>query len=259
MSTSSTATLNALAADLTTGPARMPGATLSGIVGDAAHSGRGYHISREDLWSADDYSQRLWIDKQGPSDRAAAIDASMPTSSMVAEWSLWLAVFNDPNHPARTYVREYIGWNGVGSAEKLDFATGVRSVADDSHKWHSHRSIYRAYVNDPEMRRVVAETNMGRTAAQIRGDDVPVPAPGPSPTKHEEEETMVIVFAYAAATATQTARWGLGIVSGGEKMWFEAGSQNAANAYALRHGINQSASVFSQSEYDVEKAKFTNA
>lgn len=254
MATLSTETLNGLAHDICYGEARLPGATLSGIVPDQAHLDEGgYHVSREDQVNWNDYSIRLWIDKQGPSNRAAAIDRSMPTASMIVAWNRWMLVFNDLNHPARKYVREYIGWNGVGEAERLDFANQTRTVAHPSHRWHDHESIYRAYVHDPEMRRVVRMTHMGYSASAIRGDVVPVPNPQPGNPIEYEEEDMKPLYVYCTATASQGVRWGVGVVSGGETLWLEAASQDEANAYAAAYGTP---SLVQQGTFDSIKSKF---
>ncbi|HZC53879.1 MAG TPA: hypothetical protein VE441_15470, partial [Mycobacterium sp.] len=60
----------------------VPGAVLSGIVGDASHT-YGYHRSRSWIlasgqYRAGDYSVQLAQDKKGDGDAAAALDVSLP-------------------------------------------------------------------------------------------------------------------------------------------------------------------------------------
>src|SRR5690606_29676468 len=58
----------------------IPGAVGSGIVA----AKRGYHSSRayNQAYYPGDYSIRLSLDKQGPSDGAAAVDVTMSTANM---------------------------------------------------------------------------------------------------------------------------------------------------------------------------------
>lgn len=90
------------------------------------------------------------------------------------------------------------------------------------------------------------------------GPAAPVtPKPPPSTAAgnnvNEEEDTVLITFVYAKVGGQD--RWGLGVVSGGEKFWFEANSQERADAYSITLG--KSAKVLSSgSAYDAEKAQF---
>lgn len=228
----------------------VPGESL-GIVGDRAHAATGgYHCGNDMLAEVGrlntDYSKRQSGRDRPGSNAAMALDiGGISRAALAALVSFIIAEARAGRLPD---LREIMGPHPNGGIQFFD-ALGIRTGASPDHDWHAHLSFFR----DSEGR------NKAAVFQKYYGDLPPEPPKPPVIPKQEEEETMVIVFAYAAATATQTARWGLGVVSGGEKMWFEAGSQNAANAYALRHGVNQSASVFSQTEYDVEKAKFTNA
>lgn len=149
-----------------------PSATISGIVPDQAHlDSGGYHVSIEDLLrygNGDDYSYRDSRDRNASDRRASAgIDISMNEADQKKNWYRWEKVFNDRAWDTRAkYFREYIGWNGKGSAERLDFGKGTRSTASADHKWHSHRSTWRIYVNDWMMAKAMASIDRGETHEQ---------------------------------------------------------------------------------------------
>ncbi len=174
MSTASTPTLNELASDWDAGMDYST-ATLSGIVGDLAHASEGgYHISIEDQVSSTNYSIVRPDDKAPPGNwprnRASAIDMSMGTADMVKCWNRVFAVWSNRfNDPRAKYINAVNAWNGVGSAERLDFVSGSRTTATADHKWHTHLEIRRRYVNDPEAKRAIASVFRGESIAQYQG------------------------------------------------------------------------------------------
>lgn len=69
-----------------------------------------------------------------------------------------------------------------------------------------------------------------------------------NPQQKEEEDTVVVTYLYC------NSKWGLGIVSGGKKMWIESTSQDRGTAYS--DATKLSARPVTQAEYDAEKAQF---
>ena len=150
-----------------------PSAVVSGIAPDRAHlDSGGFHVSIEDLirfGNSDDYSWRHARNRLSSNDRriSAALDISMSTADMKKNWDRWYAVWsNRANDPRAMYFFEYIGWNGVGSAERLSFANGTRTVASSDHKWHSHRSVWRDVAGSMMMARAMVSVDRGESIAQ---------------------------------------------------------------------------------------------
>jgi hypothetical protein len=145
-------------------------AVLSGIVGDPAHQARGgYHISIEDQ-SPSNYSVVRPDDKAPPGNwprnLAAGTDMSMSRADMITDWHRMRAVWLDHTDPRRKYLNAYNGWDGVGSAKRLDFVTGTQGTATDDHKWHGHEEKRRRYVTDPVATNAIASIHMGWTKQQ---------------------------------------------------------------------------------------------
>lgn len=151
-----------------------PSAVFSGITGDKAHRLKGgYHISIQDQ-PRDNYSVILPDDKAPPGkwarNTASAGDRSMSTSDMIKAWNRWYAVWlNRDKDPRAKYFRGYNGWNGKGSAERLDFRKGTRTNASADHKWHDHREGHRRYCNDPELIRAGLSIERGESIEQYLG------------------------------------------------------------------------------------------
>lgn len=149
-------------------------AVFSGIVGDANH-GSGYHISIEDN-PAGNYSIILPDDAAPPGNwprnQASGTDMSMSTADMKTDYARMLRLFNDKSDPRRKYIRGYNGWDGVGSAKRLDFAKNTIGTSSSDHKWHGHREDYRRYVNDPEATRAIISAHKGETKEQYLGRSV---------------------------------------------------------------------------------------
>lgn len=158
-----------------------PSSINSGIVGDAAHrTSNSYHNSLEDNpnRSAGSYTNNYADDRVPPGTwsrrHVSATDKTMSTADMIKEWNRYLAVFNNRrNDPRARYIAEYIGWNGVGEAERLDFRAGTRRVASKDHKWHSHKGRHRRYHADREANRAFLSVDRGETVAQYLGQKPP--------------------------------------------------------------------------------------
>lgn len=167
MATVATPSMRALAIAWTNA---IPGATLSGIVGDLAHQAEGgYHISRQDN-SPDDYSVQLPPDKLGDPTWASAIDMSMPPTQMKLVTSRLLASAKDLNDPRLDVCREFYGTLDGITVTGWDTYYGVPATSDDSHLWHVHVSFLRAYANDPAAMNAVLSIVTGQPYEE---DDMP--------------------------------------------------------------------------------------
>lgn len=159
-----------------------------------------------------------------------------PAFSSSDAWNLVTALVTLPVNRARLLYVIYDGWiwrrNG---GWKKEIYTGK-----DKHRTHVHVS---GEADDDE--------NTARWVLAIPASPAPQPA---TPIAQGEEDSMLITFIYATDTKTGQTRWGKGVVSGGEKFWFEADSQDRANAYSVAEGKN--ATQVSAAAYDAEKALF---
>jgi hypothetical protein len=175
-----------------------PSSTPAGINGDQSHFGANtYHIGISELPNKGGYTNRTWEDKMpaaGSSWHSSATDESMSTADMVKNWNRHLAVFNDPTDPRRAYLAEYIGWNGIGSAERLDFQAGTRTSASADHKWHRHRAKRRRFYNSMTAAHACISIDKGETKQQYltsigQGGSTP-PAP-PSTSRKDDDMYMI--------------------------------------------------------------------
>jgi hypothetical protein len=133
-----------------------PGTEDSGIYA----SKPGYHNSRAgnialdktDNSSVPDYSIRLNLDLQGPSDKAAGYDwthekaHSGNYASMAKYGARLLAAFN-ARDPRLYGWREALGQTDTDATpEGLDFVYWTKRTPDWTHSWHWHLSELRAFV-----------------------------------------------------------------------------------------------------------------
>lgn len=145
------------------------------LLGGIYASKPGYHNYRDALPSSD-YSVKLTLDKQGPGDKAAAIDLTFPDAqsgryeTIMKYASRLLASGRDPNDPRGNYLREFYGQaDSDTQVEGWDFQYLVVVTSDSSHLWHIHLSFLRAFLNDPEAFRAVLSILRGETVAQWTG------------------------------------------------------------------------------------------
>lgn len=159
----------------------------AGIVPDQAHlDSGGYHVSIMDQPNSSNYSVIRPDDKAPPGDwprdTAAALDMGMSVSDMVKCWNRMYAVWADRNDPRRIYINAFNGWNGVGSAERLDFVANTRTNATPDHKSHDHLEIRRRYVNSYFAKDAIASVLRGeskqRYLERISGGDMDLSAVG---------------------------------------------------------------------------------
>jgi hypothetical protein len=136
----------------------VPGAVLSGIVGDASHT-YGYHRSRNWIhaggqFGSGDYSVQLPQDRKGDGEAAAALDISLPPDMMklVTHRLIHAMRHNDARVGA---VREVFGtvdgthvtgWDRHNPDRTTD---DTWTSSDDTHLWHVHLSFYRELATDP--------------------------------------------------------------------------------------------------------------
>ncbi|BCJ55212.1 hypothetical protein Asp14428_66870 [Actinoplanes sp. NBRC 14428] len=131
-----------------------PGSLLGGILADKP----GYHNTRDRLrqqgrrW---DYSIRWPRDRRGPGDEAAAIDWTFPDAQAghfgtIARYSKRLRDAGRVEDPRTYAMREFYGnTDRDREVEGWDFVRDkVAHSSDDTHLWHIHISVRRAYVND---------------------------------------------------------------------------------------------------------------
>lgn len=148
----------------------------------------GYHNTRsanQANWP-NNYSIRMPLDQQGPSDKAAAIDYTMSDAEMRRRTGYLrdAAASGDPRLAA---VREFYGTlNSSTVFGRIKDSRGGAwraSSADSSHLWHIHISFFRAYVNTWAELEPVLSVLAGESLAtwQARRSGGAVAAPSGSP------------------------------------------------------------------------------
>jgi hypothetical protein len=147
-----------------------PGVELGGIYADKP----GYHNIRAAL-PASDYSVQAAADRQGPADKAAAIDLTFPSAqrgdySTIRRYAArLLGSGRDPDDERGDCLREFFGQANADSAvEGWDFQAVTPSTSDSSHLWHIHISFVRAHLDDPRAFGAVLSILRGETAAYWR-------------------------------------------------------------------------------------------
>jgi hypothetical protein len=118
-----------------------------GIVGDAAHAGRGvsYHLGRDQL-TEDAYSRQTARDRAGLTNAASAMDIG--NHADLRRLSIALVATARANAPGTADIREIIYTPDGQNVLRWDRERGAASAprageADDSHLWHTHISWYR--------------------------------------------------------------------------------------------------------------------
>lgn len=160
------------------------GGTLSGIVGDAAHT-YGYHRAFNEV-SSGDYSRQLPLDQVSgtAANYASAVDWSLPESGMKTVTQRLINAAEHPEDNRLDALREFYGTtngsdvvgrshNGIGQA--WSFVS-----SDDSHLWHIHLSFFRQKANDRTAIDKVLSVVQGITWEQYKaGGGTPPPATPP--------------------------------------------------------------------------------
>ena len=153
----------------------IPGVRLGGIYANT----HGYHNTRNYLQANEpnNYSIQLTLDRQGPGDKAAAIDLTMSDAEMRKRTALLRKSALDPVDPRMECVREFYGTldsqNVYGLIHDGRAAEWRRSTSDNSHLWHIHISIFRADVTNWARLSGVVSILAGETYEQWKdGDDM---------------------------------------------------------------------------------------
>lgn len=230
----------------------VPGASI-GIVGDRSHrSSGGYHVGNDVLSMIGklhtDYSKRQTEKDRPGSNAAMALDIGGLSGKQLSDLTNWLIAQCRAGTPDTRNIREVIGRRSTSGGVILYDALGIRDEDEGSadHATHTHLSYYRDSEGEDK-------TAVFRRYFQPASTPKPPLSTAAGTVSNKEEDTVLITFVYAKVGGQD--RWGLGVVSGGEKFWFEANSQERADAYSITLG--KSAKVLSSaSAYEVEKAQF---
>jgi hypothetical protein len=180
--------------------ASIPSAQMGGIIGDAAHT-YGYHRGRNYLPS-NDYSVQYPPDRQGDGEAACALDISWSNAS--DQYTVSQRLLNAKNDSRMAACREFYGSTDGRTVIGWDYYEGHSGTSDDSHLWHVHLSILRAYSNDDAAMARISEVITGKAGGgQPPEDELP-----------EEVEAMLV----------QDASSGIGmLVTGGKAIFVRSG------------------------------------
>lgn len=119
----------------------------------------GYHNTRNAHFTAaarkkgwdDNYSVQLPLDKQGPGDKAAALDLTLSDADMKL-YTKRLQQAMQSGDPRVAAVKEFYGTldgrKVYGLGKKSHSGKAYETSADSSHLWHIHMSFFRADVTD---------------------------------------------------------------------------------------------------------------
>lgn len=182
---------------------------IGGVVGDANH-GSGYHLSRDALKArglTGDYSIQCPADKRGPGNAASAIDITFGSLAELVTVTKRLRAACEAKDPRVEPLREHIGTidgKNVCGYNRVATGSGSRSrvgwtstgFSDKSHLWHAHLSVLRAYCDDVNSIRGLAEVVAGVKSGTLSwtGDGwAPQPAPvPPKPTGYPKPLDKVV-------------------------------------------------------------------
>lgn len=147
----------------------------------------GYHNTRANLLAqgrTGDYSIQLAADKEGPSDKSAAVDwtfldAQKGSYFKIAKYAArMLASGKDMDDERGNYLREFYGQaDGDLAVEGWDFQRLVMVSSDSSHLWHIHFSFLRKYVATWKAFDATLSILKGETVAAWRARWTPVIVP----------------------------------------------------------------------------------
>lgn len=160
-------------------------AQLGGIFADKP----GYHNTRNGN-AAGNYSITSTLDKQGPGDKAAAIDITFPDAqsaryATIAKYaSRLLRSGQDPADERGNYLREFYGQTDSDTAvEGWDFQALISVTSDTSHLWHIHISVIRAYLDNWKAFRALLSILSGQTVEAWRAAEA---GNAPTPIKGDD-------------------------------------------------------------------------
>jgi hypothetical protein len=224
----------------------IPGNSI-GIIGDQSHqSTGGYHVGNDVLAMIGklntDYSKRQ-TDKDRPGSNAAmALDIGGLSGRQLHELAAWLIAQCRAGTADTRNIREVIGRRSAsGGVTRYDALGILPDAGSVDHETHTHISYYRDSEGED------------KTSLFRRYYEPESAAPVPAPTEDEEFDMKPLIV-FTAAVSDLPARWGMGVVSGGERMWFETLDQDQGTAYALSQGVN--ANTLSQSSFAETREQF---
>lgn len=140
----------------------IPGVRLGGIYADK----NGYHDTRNSN-PPGDYSVVLTLDKQGPGDKAAAIDLTMSDGQMRLRTGYLKTACFHPDDDRVNGMREFYGTldsrTVYGLIQNQPGGPWQQSYSDSSHLWHIHISIFRAFVDRWDMLEPLVSVLSGET------------------------------------------------------------------------------------------------
>lgn len=135
----------------------------------------GYHNTRNGNDPSNYSVAQYALDRQGPADKAAAIDLTFPDAqsgryaTIIKYAARLLKSGQDPHDERGNYLREFYGQADQDqSVEGWDYQALTTSTSDTSHLWHIHISVMRAYVDDRRMARAVLSILAGQTVEAWR-------------------------------------------------------------------------------------------
>lgn len=214
--------------------------------------GGGYHAGNDLLAMIGklntDYSKRESERDRPGSNYGSAIDigrfrVTLPNGRVVTNHDMtrWMLAQIKAGAPDTKWIREIIYSLDDKTVQRYD-ALNKRSSGDPSHTSHEHYSCFRDDIDSPHIPGL-----FNRFWAEMEGKTTTA-TPTPGVKLFEKEDTVIITFIYAAG------KWGMGIVSGGKKLWLEFGSQDEADAVSLTTKL--SADTVAADKYENSKAQF---
>lgn len=200
----------------------------------------GYHSSRQENqanWPGN-YSIQLPLDRQGPADKAAAIDYTMSDAEMRRRTGL-LADAARRNDPRLAAVREFYGTldsrTVYGRIKDSRSGSWRSSSADSSHLWHIHVSLFRTYVDDHAELTPLLSVLAGETVDQWRirqeGGVIVLPAKGDEGDHVEVIQRMLVALGHDTIAPGQPEEWRYDGIYGDS-------TAAAVNEFRASHGAN---------------------
>jgi hypothetical protein len=219
-----------------------------GIVGDESHqSTGGYHVGNDVLARigklTTDYSKRHTEKDRPGSNAAMALDIGGLSGQQLYALTRWIIMQCQAGTPDTRNIREVIGRRTPsGGVTRYDALGILPDSGSSDHESHTHISYYRDSEGED------------KTSLFRRYYEPLAPSAPPEGSDLEEEPDMKPLVVFTAAASELPARWGMGVVSGGERIWFETLDQDQGTAYAVSQGVN--ANSLSQPSFAETRAQF---
>jgi hypothetical protein len=160
----------------------------------------GYHNTRKAnkaKWPTN-YSIKLDLDKQGPDDKAAALDITFPAESDMEKYTDRLrdafAVGDDRLASLKEFYGTLNGEKVFGLGKKSRNGTPYETSADSSHLWHIHLSFFRADVENWDRLKGIYEVLLGKAPEKPSKPSVPA-TPKPTTPQNSQDWTVKLIMA----------------------------------------------------------------